>query len=492
MKKWKTAPVWVAFVGAFALLFHLANPEPLAREDFSLLLHEMEAGGVAEVRIDNNEITVTRWDDSQYVTLGVVTEELSQSLSAAGIRIAWGPPENTLRTILLVGVPLILLLGLFGYFLKKNGAGHMNLMEIRKSRARLLGESMSVRFSDVGGCVEAKEQLQDLVDFLRVPERWASAGVRLPRGVLLEGPPGCGKTLLARAVAGETDAQFYWVPASEFVELFVGVGAARVRDMFETAAKTSPAVIFIDELDAVGRKRGSGIGAGHDEREQTLNQILVCLDGFEVSDRVVVIAATNRSDILDPALLRPGRFDRRLRIDSLSRSQRLDVLRIHCRNKAISEDVTLESIAERCSEWSGAALENLVNEAGLLAVRRSRKETDDGPVELIQIDFERALEPGLSEEQRFDAVDSLLAEATTQLAQAVGKALVRVTLAGFTIIEGELVWADANFIKVRTAGQEEALVLGKGQIQSIEALDGTESVDEFTSDPWSGNTPDLA
>jgi len=492
VKKWKTALVWAAFVGVFVLLLRLTSPAPLPREDFSLLLQEMETGGIAEVRIHDNEITVTRWDDSQYVTLGVITEELSQQLSAAGIRVAWGPPSDKLRTVLLVGVPLVLLLGLFGWFLRRGAAGNMNLLEIRKSRARLLGESLSVGFDDVGGCLEAKEQLSDLVDFLRLPERWSRAGVRLPRGVLLEGPPGCGKTLLARAVAGETNAKFYWVSASEFVELFVGVGAARVRDMFETAEKNAPAVIFIDELDAVGRKRGSGIGAGHDEREQTLNQILVCLDGFEASDRVVVIAATNRSDVLDPALLRPGRFDRRIRVEPLTRVQRVDVLRIHCRNKALSEDVSLESIADRCPEWSGAALENLVNESGLLAVRRSRKEQDDGPVELVQLDFERALEPGLSEEQRFDAVDSLLVEATTQLAQAVGKALVRVTLAGFTTIEGELVWADANFIKVRTRGQDEALVLGKSQIQSIEALDGTELLDEFSPDPWSGNTPDLA
>jgi cell division protease FtsH len=492
VKKLKTALVWAAFVCVFAALLHLTSPGPLPREDFSVLLQEMEAGGIAEVRIHDNEITVTRWDDSRYVTLGVITEDLSQRLSEAGVRMTWGPPSDTLRTVLLVGVPLVLLLGLFGWFLRKNGAGNMNLMEIRKSRARLLGESLSVTFDDVGGCNEAKEVLADLVDFLREPERWAAAGVRLPRGVLLEGPPGCGKTLLARAVAGETNAKFYWVSASEFVELFVGVGAARVRDMFEIAAKNAPAVIFVDELDAVGRKRGSGIGAGHDEREQTLNQILVCMDGFDATDRVVVIGATNRSDVLDPALLRPGRFDRRIRIPSLTRAQRVDVLHIHCRNKTLSEEVSLESIADRCPEWSGAALENLVNEAGLLAVRRSRKEQDDGPVELIQLDFERALEPGLSEEQRFDAVDSLLVEATTQLAQAVGKALVRVTLAGFTTIEGELVWADANFIKVRTPGQEEALVLGKGQIQSIEALRGTERLDEFAPDPWSGNTPDLA
>jgi cell division protease FtsH len=492
LKKLKTAGVWVAFVVAFAVLFALAKPAPLPREDFSLLLAEMEAGGIAEVRIHDNEITVTRWDDSQYVTLGVVTEELSQKLSEAGIRIAWGPPSDTLRTVLLVGVPLVLLLGLFAWFLKKAGGANTSVMEIRKSRARLLGESLSVTFADVGGCAEAKEHLADLVDFLREPERWTSAGVRLPRGVLLEGPPGCGKTLLARAVAGETDARFYWISASEFVELFVGVGASRVRDMFETAARNAPAVVFIDELDAVGRKRGSGVGAGHDEREQTLNQILVCMDGFEATDRVVVIAATNRSDVLDPALLRPGRFDRRIRIDALSRDQRSEVLEIHTRNKTLSESVSLESIAERTEGWSGAALESLVNEAGLLAVRRSRKEEDDGPVELVALDFERALEPGLSEAQRFDAVDSLLVEATTQLAQATGTALVRVTLSGFTTLEGELVWADANFVKIRTRGDAEAIVLGKGQIQSIEALDGTELVDEPTADPWSGHDPGLA
>ena len=491
MKKLKTALVWLSFVAVFVLLLQLATPEPLPREDFAVLLKEMEAGLVAGVRIHDNEITVTHWDESQYVTLGVVTEELSQRLSEAGVRMAWGEPSNPLRSVLLVGVPLIVILVLFGYFLKRNGAGGMGVMEIRKSRARLLTEDVRVAFADVGGCVEAKEQLADLLDFLRCPERWSAAGVRLPRGVLLEGPPGCGKTLLARAVAGETKAKFYQVSASEFVELFVGVGAARVRDMFEIAAQNAPAVIFVDELDAVGRKRGSGIGAGHDEREQTLNQMLVCLDGFDANDRVVVMAATNRSDVLDPALLRPGRFDRRIRIEPLSRTQREEVFEIHTRNKKLSEDVSLPALADRCAGWSGAALESLVNEAGLLAVRRTRQQ-EGGEVEIGMDDFLRALEPSRSEEQRFDAVDALLVEATTQLARATGKARVRITVAGFGSVEGELVWADANFLKLRVDGEDEAMVVPKAQIQAIQALAGTESATEVVADPWSGKLPDLA
>ena len=367
------------------------------------------------------------------------------------------------------------------------------VFSLGKSRARLLTVSTNVTFDDVGGCQDAKEQLGDVIDFLGDCKRWTDAGARLPRGILLEGPPGCGKTLLARAVAGETEASFYIVSASEFVELFVGVGAARVRDMFETAAKNAPAVIFVDELDAVGRRRGSGIGAGHDEREQTLNQLLVSLDGFEKDDRVVVIAATNRSDILDPALLRPGRFDRRIRVPQLSYDARVQTLRIHTRDKSLTDDVSLEDLAEQTEGLSGAQLESIANEATLLAVRRAGQ-NNEKKVRLLREDFSRAINSTRSETERFDKLDTLLIESATQMARPTGKAIARISRRDASDIIGEIVWADAAFIKVRDLEDDTESLTSKHQIVSIEALDGTEVATDadVLPDRWSIEAPGLA
>ncbi len=490
--KLKTVLAWTLLILAFAVLLRLTDDAPQGHEPYASLEADMEAGVVQSVRVENNAITVERWDGYRYQTLGVVDDGMVRRLSEAGVEVAWGEAKNPLRTVLIVVVPLLIFLGLFGYFLKKSGQGGMGgAMSFKKSRARLI-EGGAVRFADVGGLEEEKALLGDLIDFLKHPDRWSNAGVRLPRGVLLDGPPGCGKTLLARAVAGETDAKFFLVSASEFVEMFVGVGAARVRDMFETASKEAPAVIFIDELDAVGRKRGSGIGAGHDEREQTLNQILVCMDGFEQNDRVVVIAATNRADILDAALLRPGRFDRRVEIGALSLDERRSVLEIHTRNKKLAEDVSLAGVAQRCEGWTGAQLEALANEAGLLAVRRAR-DADSEEVVVTSGDFEQGMKPAERSEQRFDRVDALIMESTTQLAQSNGRAQVRVTLLEGECCEGELLWADAMFIKVRGPEGESRLV-PKNVIKSLEALDGTEwaDADDVQADTWLDRRPDLA
>jgi ATP-dependent Zn protease len=326
--------------------------------------------------------------------------------------------------------------------------------------------------------------------------------------VLLEGPPGCGKTLLARAVAGETSAKFYMVSASEFVELFVGVGAARVRDMFETAAKNAPAVLFIDELDAVGRRRGSGIGGSHDEREQTLNQILVCLDGVEKNAHVVVLAATNRVDCLDRALLRPGRFDRRIVIPPPNRDARLEIFTIHTRGKRLDGGVDLERLAERAEGLSGADIESLANEAALLTVRRARATNDDGVVVRTE-DFERALKPFIERESRFDKLDVLLIESESQLAEPAGRARVRLTLEDGRSLEGEVVWATASMIKIRRDGgaggaggsdgtdgsaADGAVVVPKFKVVRVEALGGTESArpDDVVRDAWAGRLTDLA
>ena len=332
--------------------------------------------------------------------------------------------------------------------------------------------------------------LGDLVAFLRDPERWVAAGARLPRGVLLEGPPGCGKTLLARAVAGETDASFYVVSASEFVEMFVGVGAARVRDMFETARKNAPAVLFIDELDAVGRRRGSGVGAAHDEREQTLNQLLVCLDGFEANERVVVVAATNRPDILDPALLRSGRFDRCVSVPTLALEGRLEVLGIHTAPKNLADDVSLKELAERTEGFSGAQIESLANEAALLAVRRAAQAAGE-TVCLAREDFLAALESMAHADRGFDKLDSVLIESTSQLSEPRGQANVRLDLDDGTRVEGRVIWADASFLKLCSADGR-ATVVPKRRIARLEAAQGTEVADDVQPDRWAGRGPDLA
>jgi ATP-dependent 26S proteasome regulatory subunit len=308
--------------------------------------------------------------------------------------------------------------------------------------------------------------------------------------VLLEGPPGCGKTLLARAVAGELDAKFYATSGSEFVEMFVGVGASRVRDTFETARTNAPAVIFIDELDAVGRRRGSGVGSAHDEREQTLNQLLVSLDGFVANDRVVVIAATNRSDILDPALLRSGRFDRRIRVPPLDRAARMQVLAVHTRDKPLANDVSLESIADQTAGFNGSQLESLTNEAALLAVRRSRMD-GNGAVFVTAADFSRALQPHDAQQLLFNRLDSVLVESTTQIAQPTGRAIVRLQLQD-AFLEGEVVWVDSAFIKIRNVNDGTETIIPKQQVVTIQALPGTElaDVEDIRRDPWAGRHPD--
>ena len=283
--------------------------------------------------------------------------------------------QNMLMDFLVGILPYIILFGMM-FFLMKNlgGAGGANAkaFDFGNSRAKLEKDSQT-RFSDVAGADEEKEELKELVDFLRHPQKFVSMGAKIPRGVLLVGPPGTGKTLLARAVAGEANVPFYSISGSEFVEMFVGVGAGRVRDMFKKAKQNAPCIIFIDEIDAVGRQRGSGIGGGHDEREQTLNQLLVEMDGFSGNEGIIILAATNRADVLDPALLRPGRFDRQIQVANPDKKARAEILRVHARNKKFAPDVNFDNIAQRTPGFSGAELSNVLNEAALLAVRQGHQ-----------------------------------------------------------------------------------------------------------------------
>ena len=280
------------------------------------------------------------------------------------------PERNNVGGVLLNVIPTVLLVGSMLWLLTKLGKSNNNSMDFGRSKAKL-SEEAKAHFSDVAGLTEEKEEVAELIDFLKNPKKFQKMGARIPKGVLLVGPPGTGKTLLAKAVAGEANVPFYYISGSDFVELFVGVGASRVRDMFKQAKQTAPCLIFIDEIDAVGRQRGTGLGGGHDEREQTLNQLLTEMDGFGANEGIIIIAATNRPDVLDPALLRPGRFDRQVTVSLPDQKERLAILNVHAKNKVFGSDVNLENISKRTPGYSGADLENLLNEAALLAVRRN-------------------------------------------------------------------------------------------------------------------------
>ena len=282
-------------------------------------------------------------------------------------------PESSTFLLFVVNVlPMVLIIGGGFYFLTRQMGGANKSLDFGKSRARLSNDTNKVTFKDVAGLKEEKEEVSELIDFLKNPKKFTKLGARIPKGVLLVGPPGTGKTLLAKAVAGEANVPFYFISGSDFVELFVGVGASRVRDMFKQAKHNAPCLIFIDEIDAVGRQRGTGLGGGHDEREQTLNQLLTEMDGFGTNEGIIIIAATNRPDVLDPALLRPGRFDRQITVGLPDKTEREDILKVHGKNKTFEQNVVLKNIAQRTVGFSGADLENLLNEAALLAVRRDK------------------------------------------------------------------------------------------------------------------------
>ncbi|MHA2620607.1 MAG: ATP-dependent zinc metalloprotease FtsH [bacterium JZ-2024 1] len=364
-------------VGAVAI-WYFVNP-PIEEKPYSQFLQDLRNGKISQVRIKvaSGIAVVKERDGSEYQSHILLSENLDRELSASlaeysveGGGIFGGGVSSPMTTLLIVG-GLTFVFWLL--FLRQTQNPNQQAFAFGKSRARVLVDSKpDVTFDDVAGMEEAKQELQEVIDFLRNPEKYRRVGARIPKGVLLMGPPGTGKTLLARAVAGEASVAFIHISGSEFVELFVGVGASRVRHLFQTALLHAPAVLFIDEIDAVGRQRGAGLGGGHDEREQTLNQLLVEMDGFDNNRGVVVLAATNRPDILDPALLRPGRFDRRVVIDRPDYRGRKDILKVHTRNIPLAPDVSLDVLAQRTPGFTGADLANMANEAAILAAREGR------------------------------------------------------------------------------------------------------------------------
>ncbi len=380
---------WVV-VGLFMiLLFNLFSVPTHAPEDeviFSDFMAQLDKGEVTKVTIKANHISAILKDGTRIRTYAVEYPDLVKLLREKNVQIEAKPPDESpwYITFLVTWGPFILFLGLWFFLMRQMQIGGNKALSFGKSRARMLTEERKkVTFSDVAGIDEAKEEVLEIIEFLKDPRKFQKLGGRIPKGVLIVGPPGTGKTLLAKAIAGEAGVPFFSISGSDFVEMFVGVGASRVRDLFEQGKKHAPCIIFIDEIDAVGRLRGAGLGGGHDEREQTLNQLLVEMDGFDTTEGVILIAATNRPDVLDPALLRPGRFDRQIVVNRPDLRGRSEILKVHTKKVPIAADVELEKIARGTPGFSGADLENLVNEAALWAARQNKKE-----VELV--DFEMA------------------------------------------------------------------------------------------------------
>jgi len=369
--------VLIVLVVSLVNLFLSPNNAPSEYEpiSYSEFLSAFRSGQIGSAEIDGNTIKGERLDGKKYSTIGVGVGELAKEMADKGVNVKVLPPQQApwWASMMTSLFPTLLLIGAWIFILYHMQGGGNRVMGFAKSKAKLyLDNRPKVTFADVAGCDESKEELAEVVEYLKDPTKFSRLGARIPRGVLLLGPPGSGKTLLARACSGEADVPFFSISGSDFVEMFVGVGAARVRDMFEQARKYQPCIVFIDEIDAVGRHRGAGLGGGHDEREQTLNQLLVEMDGFDENSGVILIAATNRPDILDPALLRPGRFDRQIVVDRPDLNGREAILKVHVKKVKLGDDVDLAVIARRTPGFVGADLANLVNEAALLAARKGK------------------------------------------------------------------------------------------------------------------------
>ena len=425
---YKNLALWLVIGIVLIALFNMFNQplDPQSEVVFSDFMDKVEQGQITEVVISGDNISGKYMDGNAFQTTAPPKDpDLIKSLRQKNVRIVVVPPEQTswYMSILISWFPMLLLLGIWIFFMRQMQSGGGKAMSFGKSKARLLNDTKNkTTFKDVAGVDEAKEELHEIIEFLKEPQKFSKLGGKIPKGVLLVGPPGTGKTLLARAISGEANVPFFSISGSDFVEMFVGVGASRVRDLFEQGKKNSPCIIFIDEIDAVGRHRGAGLGGGHDEREQTLNQLLVEMDGFENNEGVILIAATNRPDVLDPALLRPGRFDRQVTVGRPDVKGREGILKVHTSTVPLTDGVDLKIIARGTPGFTGADLANLVNEAALLAARDDKKA-------VAMSDFEEAKDKVMMGVERRSMVISEKEKKTTAYHEA-GHALVAVLLPG--------------------------------------------------------------
>ncbi len=423
----KNIALWLVISLVFVFLFHIFNQPKQTKESvvYSDFTDRLEKGQIVEVTIQGGKVSGKLLDGRSFITYAPDDTELVSLLKKKKVRISAKPVEDSpwYMTILISWFPMLLLIGIWIFFMRQMQAGGGKAMSFGKSRARLMTDkSKKVTFENVAGIDEAKEELEEIIDFLKDPKKFSRLGGRIPKGVLLVGPPGTGKTLLARAIAGEAEVPFFSISGSDFVEMFVGVGASRVRDLFNQGKKHAPCIIFIDELDAVGRHRGAGLGGGHDEREQTLNQLLVEMDGFESNEGVILVSATNRPDVLDPALLRPGRFDRQVVVHLPDLKGREKILDVHVKETPMDDDVDLSVLARGTPGFSGADIENLVNEAALFAARFNKDKVS-------MSDFEYAKDKVLMGTERKSMVISDAEKKTTSYHES-GHALVARLLPG--------------------------------------------------------------
>ncbi|HYS93581.1 MAG TPA: ATP-dependent zinc metalloprotease FtsH [Candidatus Acidoferrales bacterium] len=423
---YKNLALWMVIGLIVLVLFNVfqASQPSSGKMVFSDFLKRVESGEVKEVLIRGKSVTGKLGDGSTFRTFTADYPELVKLLRDKGVKIAVEPEDsNPWYAYVLQWVPMLLFIGVWIFFMRQMQGGGAKALSFGKARARLISEKTNkITFQDVAGVEEAKEELREIIEFLKDPPKFQKLGGKIPKGVLLVGPPGTGKTLLAKAIAGEANVPFFSISGSDFVEMFVGVGASRVRDLFEQGKKHAPCIIFMDEIDAVGRHRGAGLGGGHDEREQTLNQLLVEMDGFETNEGVILIAATNRPDVLDPALLRPGRFDRQVVVARPDVKGREEILKVHARRIPLASDVALMVLARGTSGFSGADLANLVNEAALLAARQDKKTVE-------MIDFENAKDKVLMGVERRSIIIPDAEKRTTAYHEG-GHALVAYLLPG--------------------------------------------------------------